>query len=165
MAVREVLLYPDPLLKERCDPIVDFGPEVAALVTDLLDTMAASPGCGLAAPQIGVLKRVVVIDVTAKHPDRTPLILINPTLSELADHKIIREGCLSIPELTANVLRADSIRVKAQDASGAWVEHACSGLEAIAVQHEVDHLDGVLFLDRVACLDTDIFRRKVKKKA
>jgi peptide deformylase len=158
--VREILLYPDPRLKQTCDPIVAFDDGLRALVADLRETLAASPGVGLAAPQIGVMRRVVLIDVSAKFPERRPLVLVNPEILELHDKKIIREGCLSIPEFTANVLRAERIRFRAFDEHGRLYEMESEALEAIAVQHENDHLDGILFLDRVASLKTDVFRRK-----
>lgn len=162
--VRELLLYPDPRLKQTCEAVTDVGAPLAALVADLRDTLAASPGCGIAAPQIGVMQRVVLIDVSAKFPDRRPLVLVNPEILELHDKKIIREGCLSIPEFTANVLRANRIRFRALDEHGTPYEMESEALEAIAVQHENDHLDGILFLDRVASLKTDVFRRKGSKR-
>jgi len=158
--VREILQYPDPRLKQACDPVTVFDAAVLELARDLRDTLAASPGVGLAAPQIGVLKRVVLVDVTGRFPERRPLLMVNPRIVLLEDHKVIREGCLSIPDFTANVLRADRIRFESWDEHGERYEVECQGLEAVAVQHETDHLDGVLFLDRVACLKTDVFRRK-----
>lgn len=157
-------MYPDPRLKQMCAPVTDFGAGLAELVGDLRDTLAASPGVGLAAPQIGVLQRVLLIDVSAKFPHRRPLVLVNPELLELHDKKIIREGCLSIPEFTANVLRANRIRFRALNEAGVPYEMESEALEAIAVQHENDHLDGILFLDRVASLKTDVFRRKPRKE-
>ncbi|MBM3464657.1 MAG: peptide deformylase [Armatimonadetes bacterium] len=165
MAVREILLYPDPLLKQKCDLVTDFGAPLAELVRDLRETLAASPGVGIAAPQIGVLQRVVLIDVTGKFPERRQLVLVNPRITTLEEYKIIREGCLSIPEFTANVRRADKVVFEALDEHGQPYAHRTDGLEAIAIQHETDHLDGVLFLDRVACLKTDVFRRKTKPSA
>lgn len=162
MAVRELLLYPDPILKQACDAVEFFDDRLLELARDLRDTLAASPGVGLAAPQIGVPLRVVLIDVSARFPDRRPLLLVNPRLLDLEDYKIIREGCLSIPDFTANVRRADRVRVIARDERGVPCEVQARGLEAVAIQHENDHLDGILFLDRVACLKTDLFRRKVK---
>jgi peptide deformylase len=164
MAVRELLLYPDPRLKQVCAPVTAFDDDLRALVQDLRDTLAASPGVGIAAPQIGVLSRVLFINVSAKFPDRKPVVLINPEILELDEFKIIREGCLSIPEFTANVRRGEKSRVRAFDEWGQPFELSSSGLEAIAVQHENDHLDGILFLDRVASLKTDVFRRKGFKK-
>lgn len=160
LAARELLLYPDARLKEACAPVAEFGAPLAALVADLVDTLAAHPGVGVAAPQIGVLERVVIVDVSSKHPELPRRVLVNPEIFDLNDRKIIREGCLSVPEFTANVLRANRIRVRAHDENGSLHEFESEGLEAIAIQHECDHLDGVLFLDRVASLKTDVFRRK-----
>lgn len=160
MAVQTLLLYPDPRLKQACEAVTDFGAPLAALVTDLADTLAAHPGVGLAAPQIGVMERVVLIDVSGRFPELKRRFLVNPEIYELHDKKIIREGCLSIADFTANVLRADRIRVRAHDENGVLQDFESQGLEAIAIQHECDHLDGILFLDRVASLKTDVFRRK-----
>lgn len=164
MAVKNILLYPDPRLKEACEAVTDFGESLRALVNDLWDTLRSGAGVGLAAPQIGMMKRVLVIDVSAKFPGSKKLVLVNPQIIALAEKKLIREGCLSIPDLTANVLRADRVRFRALDETGAPYEMESVGLEAIAVQHENDHLDGILFLDRVACLKTDVFRRKSRPK-
>ncbi len=164
MAVRELLLYPDSRLKKHCAPVEAFDGDLRSLVADLCETLSASPGVGLAAPQIGVLRRVLVIDVSAKFPERRRIIAVNPEILELHDRRIIREGCLSIPEFTANVLRAERIRFRAYDEEGRKFEMESHALEAIAVQHENDHLDGILFLDRVASLKTDVFRRKGAKR-
>lgn len=165
MAVRELLQYPDARLKQACAPVTDFGPPLAGLVTDLVDTLSAHPGVGIAAPQVGVMLRVVLVDVRGKHPERPRRVLVNPEILELHEKKLVREGCLSVPDFTANVLRADRIRVRARDEHGASFELETDGLEAIAIQHECDHLDGKLFLDRVASLKTDVFRRKGVSKS
>jgi peptide deformylase len=153
---REVLRYPHPILKQRC---AEAPPEEAARVArDLLDTMQSFPRCvGLAAPQIGEAARVVVVDVTG-HPKATAshglLVLVNPVIVRTEGAELGREGCLSIPDLTANVRRATHIVV---EAAGTRVES--EGFEARAIQHELDHLDGILFLDRIASKD-DLFRRR-----
>ncbi|MEW6278362.1 MAG: peptide deformylase [Candidatus Eremiobacterota bacterium] len=160
MAVREIVLYPDPVLKRTCRPVEDITPEIESLLDDLVDTMRDSPGVGLAAPQLGQLWRAIVVDVTPRHPGHGLLLLINPEIVLLEGSKVVREGCLSIPEFTASVLRAERCVVRALDRHRNTVVYESSGLEAICLQHEVDHLDGVLFLDRVACLKTDVFGRK-----
>ena len=157
MPAREILRYPNPILKQVAAP-AQAG-EIEAVGTDLVDTMRSHERCvGLAAPQLGELVRVVAVDVR-EHPKAESsnglLVLANPRIVEAEGSEIAREGCLSIPELTANVRRAT--RVVVEHADGA-VE--CLGFEARCVEHELDHLDGILFLDRVASLADDVFRRR-----
>ncbi len=165
MAVRDILVYPDPLLKTPCTPVESIDPEVDALVQDLLDTMiAAGHSVGVAAPQIGVTRRVVVVDVSKSKLGRDrnhgQLVLINPEIIQREGQETVREGCMSIPDYTGNVNRASSIVVEFLDRSGQDRVIRAEGFEAIAIQHEIDHLDGLLFLDRVSSLKTDLFRRK-----
>ncbi|MDX6503673.1 MAG: peptide deformylase [Gaiellaceae bacterium] len=165
MTVRPVLRVPDPVLKARARALaaeeLALAEQVAA---DLLDTMRAHPRCvGLAAPQIGELVRMVVVDCT-DHP-RAPdaaglLLLVNPEIVERDGEEVAREGCLSIPELTANVRRSVSIAVEALTPDGEPIALRSQGFEARCIQHELDHLDGILFLDRVDSLRRDVFRRK-----
>jgi peptide deformylase len=157
LAVREVLLYPDRALKEVCAPVQ--AEEVEGVGRDLVDTMRDFGHCvGLAAPQLGHMVRVVAVDVRG-HPkaetDNGLLVLANPRIAETEGSEVAREGCLSLPDFTANVRRAT--RVVVEHAKGR-VE--CQGFEARCVQHEIDHLDGVLFLDRVESLVDDVFRRR-----
>jgi peptide deformylase len=157
MPQREVLLYPDRRLKQVATPAQPG--EAEAIAADLLDTMDALGHCvGLAAPQLGHLSRVVVVDVREhpKAPDNNGrLVLVNPRIAAASGSEVGREGCLSIPDLTANVRRASAVTV---EHSGGTVESA--GFEARCIQHEIDHLDGILFLDRVASLVDDVFRRR-----
>ena len=165
MGVREVLVHPDPRLKQVARRLEPGEEELAERVAaDLLDTMRAGPRCvGVAAPQIAELVRIVVIDCS-EHPKATAhhglLVLVNPAVVAASGSEIGREGCLSIPEITANVRRATAIVVEATDPAGAPLRIEAEGFEARALQHEIDHLDGVLILDRVASLDTDVFRRR-----
>jgi peptide deformylase len=165
LAVREILRFPDAQLKQVAAPL---GPGDAVLAqrlaADLVDTMRAHPGCvGLAATQLGELVRMVVVDVT-EHPraDRSngTLLLANPEILAAEGSEVGREGCLSIPDLTANVRRATSVTVAAVSPSGEDVRVESTGFEARCLQHELDHLDGVLFLDRVESLRDDVFRRQ-----
>jgi peptide deformylase len=157
VAVREVLRHPHPLLTQAAavaDPAAVDG-----VVADLIDTMRAFTRCvGVAAPQIGEMVRVAVVDCSL-HPKALEnhglLVLVNPVIVASSGSEVGREGCLSIPELTANVRRAASVEV---EASGVRV--SASGFEARALQHEIDHLDGLLFLDRVESLETDVFQRR-----
>jgi peptide deformylase len=160
-----VLRLPDPVLKARARDLADGELELARRVAeDLLDTMRAHPRCvGLAAPQIGELVRLVAVDCT-DHP-RAPdaaglLLLMNPRIVEREGEEVAREGCLSIPELTANVRRSVAIAVEAVSVDGDPVALRSEGFEARCIQHELDHLDGILFLDRVDSLSRDVFRRK-----
>jgi peptide deformylase len=163
VAAREVLVHPDRRLKQvarRLEP----GEPLEALAADLVDTMRAGPRCvGLAAPQIGDPVRMVAVDCCGhpKAPDSHGLlVLVNPVVAVAAGSAIGREGCLSIPEITANVRRAERVVVEAADPAGEPLRIEAAGFEARALQHEIDHLDGVLILDRVASLDTDVFRRR-----
>ncbi len=162
MPVRPVCRIPDPVLKRRSEELVGMSDE--ELVQDLIDTMDASPACvGLAAPQIGISKRAFALDVS-RHPKTTVchglIVMFDPLIVESAGSNIGREGCMSVPDLTANVARAQQIVVQGYSPDGAKVVIATEGFEARAFQHEIDHLDGLLILDRVRSLSTDVFRRK-----
>ena len=165
MSVRPVNRLPDRVLKVRA---TELGSEIdEALVKDLLDTMRVSPACvGLAAPQIGVSKRAIAVDVGA-HPKTTVshglVVMFDPEIVESSGREVGREGCMSVPDLTANVARATSIVVRGVSPEGERLVIATEGFEARAFQHEIDHLDGMLILDRVASLATDVFRRKTYK--
>ena len=162
---REVLVHPDPRLKLVCRRLGDAERELAQRVAaDLVDTMREGPRCvGVAAPQIGEPVRIVAVDCSG-HPKAPAsqglLVLVNPVVVASRGAEIGREGCLSIPEITANVRRATAVVVEATGPAGEPLRIAAEGFEARALQHEIDHLDGVLILDRVASLDTDVFRRR-----
>ena len=163
MAVRRILKYPDPRLTQNSAPVTVFDAALHALLQDLEDTMRAGPGSvGVAAPQIGALSRVVIVDVSAKPgiSHHGCLRLVNPEIVHREDEVKGREGCMSVPDFTGNVRRASAIRLRAQDGEGQWGEWDCTGYEARAVQHEIDHINGLLFLDRVVSTRHDLFRRK-----
>jgi peptide deformylase len=165
MTVREVLRYPHPVLKREARALEAGERETAERVArDLLDTMRSFPRCvGIAAPQIDELVRLVVVDVT-DHPKATTchgeLVLVNPRVVDASGAEVAREGCLSIPDLTANVRRATHTLIEALGPDGEARIVETEGFEARCLLHELDHLDGVLFLDRVDSLTTDVFRRK-----
>ncbi len=165
MPAREVLLFPHPALKRAARPLgTEKRAEAERVAADLLDTMAAHDGCvGLAAPQLGELVRLVVVDVSG-HKKATAsnglLVLVDPEVVRESGGEVAREGCLSIPRLTANVRRATAIEVHARTAAGEPVELESEGFEARCLLHEIDHLEGLLFLDRVDSLAGDVFRRK-----
>lgn len=162
MPVRPILLYPDPALKAKAARVDPVNPEVVAIVQDMLDTLKASPGVALAAPQIGRLIQLIVVDVSRKKGEQGHglVVLLNPHMLQQDGPRVIREGCLSVPDYTGNVLRYERIVVQGLLPDGLPVTLAASGFEALAFQHELDHLDGMLFLDRIASLSTDLFRRK-----
>jgi len=164
MAVRSVLALPDPFLQQRGAEVGHIGDDALALAADLLDTMRARPACvGLAAPQIGVGLRAFVVDVTGHRKARSchgELVLFDPELLSSSAPAIAREGCLSIPDLTGDVARATQVVVAGTGADGARVVVEADAFEARALLHELDHLDGLLFLDRVSSPHS-VFRRKV----
>ena len=165
MAVRDVLRYPHPSLKRKARELAAEEADLAARVAqDLLDTMESFGHCvGLAAPQLDHLFRVVAVDVTGHKKATTQnglLVLVNPVVVEAEGAEVGREGCLSIPHLTANVRRATRIRVDGRSPAGEPLSVVSEAFEARCLQHEIDHLDGLLFLDRVDSLATDVFRRK-----
>jgi len=162
MPVREVLRLPERVLKLRSDEL--SGRTADELIADLVETMRASPACvGLAAPQIGANQRVIVVDVTSHPKTRTChglVCLIDPVIVDTSGRNVGREGCMSVPDLTARVARAERVVVRGVDQDGAERVIATDAFEARALQHEIDHLDGLLILDRVASLSTDVFRRQ-----
>jgi peptide deformylase len=164
MPVRPVVRLPEPVLKRVADPVTEIGPDEKALAADLLDTMFASPHCvGVAAPQIGVAVRAFSVDVTGhKKADSChgPFVLFNPVLIIARRLELAREGCLSVPDFTGNVARATEVVVRGLTPDGTTRVIEANAFEARALQHELDHLDGLLFLDRVGSLSTDVFRRK-----
>lgn len=164
MAVLSILLYPDERLKKISAPIEEIDDTIKRLIEDLLETLYDSPGCvGIAAPQVGALHRMVIVDASRNAkagPNQGRMILINPTVLSSEGEVMAREGCLSLPHLTANVKRAQKVKIRAQNEHGEWWEFEATDFEARVVLHEMDHLDGLLFLDRVASLKTDVFRRK-----
>lgn len=163
MAALDILVYPDTRLKQLSAPVTCFDAALHTFLSDLEGTMRAGPGSvGIAAPQVNRSLRIVVVDVS-RRPNISQhgcLRLINPEIVQRAGEVKGREGCMSVPDFTGSVLRAQSVRVRAQDAQGQWCEIDCEGYEARAVQHEIDHLDGLLFLDRVVSARHDLFRRR-----
>jgi len=167
MAVKPIVTYPDPVLKAVCTP-VDAVETVSQLIEDLVDTMRAGPGSvGVAAPQIGVPVRVCVIDVSknrhGKDNNHGLLLMINPEILARSGNSVMREGCMSVPDYTGDVERATEVTLRFTEPDGGVREFEATGFEAVAIQHEMDHLDGMLFLDRISSLKTGLFRRKSYK--
>ncbi|GJL78042.1 MAG: peptide deformylase [Nitrospinaceae bacterium] len=167
MAVLDVLVYPDKRLKQISRPVEKFDESLLQFVSDLEETMAAGPpSVGIAAPQVGRFERIVLVDVSCKPKIKNHgrLIMINPEITDKEGSVVGREGCLSVPDYTGNVARSERISVKAYDQFGNHQLYNMEGFEARAVQHEMDHLEGLLFLDRLVSRRDSLFRRKVYKK-
>ena len=168
MTVLDIITYPDARLKQVADEVKMFDSGLLEFIQNLEETMAAGPGgVGIAATQVGMMQRIVIVDVSnypkikkAKHHGH--LILINPEIIDWQGMKKGREGCMSVPDFTGNVIRAENIVLNALDENGKQREYEMEGFEARAVQHEIDHLDGLLFLDRLVSRRNDLFKRKYK---
>ena len=168
MAVLDILTYPDSRLKQISRPIKVIDEALQQFISDLEETMLAGPtSAGIAAPQAGRFERLVIIDVSFKPniPNHGRLVLINPEIISHEGSVVGREGCLSVPDFTGNVSRFERIHLKASDRAGKTQDYDMLGYEARAVQHELDHLDGLLFLDRLVSRRNSLFRRKVHKQA
>ena len=166
MAVLPILTYPDARLKQVSVDVDVINDRVHAFITELEQTMRAGPGgVGIAAPQVGDFRRIVIVDVSSKPeiPNHGRLVLFNPEILHWEGMRVGREGCLSVPDFTGNVIRAETIKLQALDEQGELQHYELEGFEARAVQHEVDHLDGLLFLDRLVSRRNDLFIRKVYK--
>lgn len=164
MTIRPIILAPDPHLNEICSPVEQVDNEVRELMDDLLDTMYRAPGIGLAAPQLGVTRRVIVVDVSRTDEERKPFRLANPKIvwhsEELFEYE---EGCLSFPDHYASVARPEKLLIRYLDYDNAEQELEAGGLLAVALQHEMDHLDGVLFVQYLSKLKRDLILRKMRK--
>jgi peptide deformylase len=161
--IHEIVKYPDPVLAKRGEDITQFGEDLKVLVEEMFESMYAAHGIGLAAPQIGLSKRLTVIDVNFKKDPADKLVLVNPEIIEREGKQFEEEGCLSLPEIREKVTRAAKVKVRAQNVEGEWFEVEGEELLARAFQHEIDHLDGVLFIDRLSRLKRDLVHRKIKK--
>ncbi|HEV2284696.1 MAG TPA: peptide deformylase [Steroidobacteraceae bacterium] len=162
MALRTILEFPDPRLRTRARPVTEFNAALGKLIEDLLETMYAAPGIGLAATQIDVHQRVIVIDVSDARTE--PLALINPEILAREGEESTEEGCLSVPGVYDDVKRAARIRVRSQDPGGATLERDYDGLLAVCIQHEMDHLEGKLFVDYLSDLKRERIRKKLEKE-
>jgi peptide deformylase len=161
--VREILIWPDPILKQKAKPVAKVDDSVRTLVKDMFETMYAADGVGLAAPQVGILKRVIVLDTTPRQPESKPIAMINPVLVALEGELTYTEGCLSIPGEAEDVDRAAIVTVKFLDVEGVEQTLVCDGLLAVAVQHETDHLEGTVFVDHVSSLKRELIRKRMKR--
>ncbi len=165
MAKKQILVIPDPLLRKVSEPVNSVDTEVKNLMDDMLETMYAAPGIGLAAVQIGVLKRIIVIDLSKDGEKKNPLFIVNPEITFKSNDLIsYEEGCLSIPNQFAEVKRPSSCKVNFLDYNGKKKEISADGLLATCIQHEVDHLNGILFIDHLSKLKKDLILKKNKKQ-
>lgn len=161
--VREILVWPHPLLKQKGRPVQAVDDETRALIKDMYESMYAADGVGLAAPQVGVLKNVIVLDTTPRQPDSHPVAMVNPEILTLDGKTIYKEGCLSVPGEAEDVERALTVTVRYLDEQGEEKTLSADGLLAIAIQHETDHLKGVMFVDHISSLKRELIRKRMKK--
>lgn len=161
--IRRIVKYGEPVLEQRAEPITEFNADLKQLVGDMFDSMYAHKGVGLAAPQVGVSKRLAVIDVSAGADVAQQMVFINPEIVDKSGSQRGEEGCLSIPGFREDVTRAFKVRVRAQNVDGEWFETEGEELLARAIQHENDHLNGILFLSHLSPLKRELIRRKIKK--
>jgi peptide deformylase len=161
--IHEVVKYPDPVLAKRGAEVTEFDAALKKLAEEMFESMYAAQGIGLAAPQIGISKRLTVIDLSFNKKPEDRIVLVNPEIIEREGRQHEEEGCLSLPEIREKVTRAAKVKVRAQDVKGEWFEIEGEELLARAFQHEIDHLDGVLFIDRLSRLKRDLIVRKIKK--
>ncbi len=166
MTIRPIISIPDPLLREVSEPVAQVDDDLRALADDMLETMYDAPGIGLAAVQIAILKRMLVIDTAREDEPKNPIVMINPEILELGDEmRLHEEGCLSIPEYYAEIERPARCRVGFIDAEGKEQEMVCEDILSTVVQHEIDHLNGVLFIDYLSRLKRDrVVKRFIKAK-
>jgi peptide deformylase len=163
MALLEIRKYPDPVLSQVALPVKNITDATIKLISDMLDTMYAAPGVGLAAPQVGVSQRIIVLDVDHENPHKQVYKLINPVVTRAEGEVAWEEGCLSVVDFTAEVKRAAKVEVVALDENQNELKIEAEGLLAVALQHEIDHLDGKLFIDRISRLKRDLYSRKRRK--
>jgi peptide deformylase len=163
LKIHEVVKWPEAVLAQKGAPVTVFDAELKQLVEEMFESMYAAQGIGLAAPQIAISKRITVIDVSFKKNPAKKIVLINPEIIDRRGKQVEEEGCLSLPEIREKVQRAEWVKVRAQDANGEWFELEGEELLARAIQHEIDHLDGILFIDRLSRLKRDLVIRKIKK--
>jgi peptide deformylase len=161
--IREIVTYPNPILQRPTEKITEFDDELRTLAADMFESMYKAIGIGLAAPQIGISRRITVIDLSNKQTPEDKIVLINPEIIHREGKQNGEEGCLSLPDIRDKVTRAAKVTVKAQDLDGNWFEMEGTELLARAFQHEIDHLDGILFPWRLSALKRDLILRKIRK--
>jgi peptide deformylase len=163
MAVRRILTYPDTVLRERAEPVSDIDGRTQQLIDDMSETMYKAPGIGLACNQIGEPCRIIIFDTSAKDEPNALVVVINPEIVEAEGVVVDEEGCLSVIDYQAEVRRAERVTVRGFNREGDPIELRTEGLPAIVLQHEIDHLNGVLFIDRISKLKRELYKRRLKK--
>jgi peptide deformylase len=161
--VRKILIYPDPELKKKSLPVTVINEKTREIVRDMTETMYDAPGVGLAAPQVGIHQRIIVIDVSGKEEAPELIVAVNPEIVHSEGESYEEEGCLSVPRYAANVRRHAKVVVKALNLEGEEVTYKADGFLAIAFQHEIDHLDGILFIDHLSNLKKEMFQKKYRR--
>ncbi len=161
--VHTVVKWPEPVLAKRGEAVTEFGAELKTLVEEMFESMYAAQGIGLAAPQIAISKRIAVVDLSFNKEVKDKIALVNPEIVEMTGRQVEEEGCLSLPDIREKVQRAQRVKVRAQTVTGEWFEVEGDELLARALQHEIDHLDGVLFIDRLSRLKREMVLRKIRK--
>jgi len=164
MALLEIYKYPDPVLQKKAEPVKAIDASIQKLIEDMLESMYQAPGIGLAATQVGQPIRIIVFDVRPREEGRNPSYLINPEIIEAEGEQTLEEGCLSVPEYFSEVKRKAKVKVQGLDAKGKPVEICGEGVLATVLQHEIDHLDGILFIDRISALKRALYKKRVQKK-
>jgi peptide deformylase len=164
MSCLEICTYPDPILRRKAEPVTAIDRELRKLIDEMAETMYAAPGIGLAANQVGKAQRVLVIDLQRPEYDQGLVVLVNPRIVAASGETTYEEGCLSLPEFFSNVKRYDQVTVQALDKDGNPMEISASGLLAVVLQHEIDHLEGRLFIDHLGTITRELFKRKWKKR-
>jgi peptide deformylase len=162
MAILTIVTFPDPILSKKAQKVGDVNGDVKKLMEDMLETMYSAPGVGLAAPQVGVDKRIIVVDAGGEEK-REPILLADPEIVSGEGELVYEEGCLSLPEFREKITRNEKVRVRGIDEKGKEAVYDAEGLLAVVFQHEIDHLDGILLINRVSGLKRDIYKRKVRK--
>ena len=163
MAIKKIFTFPDPVLRQKVETVTSFDDSLKQLAADLTETMYAAPGAGLAANQIGVCLRIVVVDVSNDEEEKKHLVLVNPEIIEKEGCQVEEEGCLSVIDLTANVERYSKLVIRAQDLDGKTWEFPAEDFFARVIQHELDHLNGILFIDHLSVLKRSLYKRRLKK--
>ena len=164
MSLLPILKFPNPVLRQKAKKVTEFTPDLQTLITDMMETMYDAPGVGLAAPQIGQSIRLIVVDISKEEGQQESMVMVNPEIIKGEGSQVDEEGCLSVIDLTASVKRKEKITVAYQDVEGNPQELETEGRFAVVLQHEIDHLDGVLFIDHLSTLKRALYKKKLKKK-
>ena len=164
MSLLPILTFPNPVLRQKAEEVTEFNDDLNTLIIDMVETMYDAPGVGLAAPQIGESIRLIVVDISEDEDEQNSMVMVNPKITKAEGKQVDEEGCLSVLDLTASVKRSQKITVSYQDAEGNQQELDTEDRFAIVLQHEIDHLDGILFIDHLSTLKRALYKKKIKKQ-